>query len=605
MPQFTTRPEIIGTFGVAASTHWLASQTAMRMLEIGGNAFDAAVAGAFVLHVAEPHLNGPLGDVPILVHDASEDRQLVLCGQGPAPKAATIEAFERLGVRDVIPGNGLLAAAVPGAVDAWLMLAEELGSLDLATILEPAVTYASEGVPLAYRVCETIEAHKALFETHWPTSAAVFLPGGHVPRPGSLFRNEALGRTYRRLVDEAAGSRGRARQIRAARRAWSSGFVAEAVERWCRTATAMDQTGRENRALLTGADMAAWTAHFEDPIGYDYAGHRVLKCGPWSQGPVMLQTLALLKGVDLAGLDPVGADFVHLVVEAIKLAFADRDTFYGDPEGADVPLETLLGDDYSRERRRLIGREASHEYRPGTVAGHGYPVDYEAACARAALAAELAARGGGEPTLARAVADAGSAASGDTCYISVIDRDGNMVSAMPSGGWLPSSPVIPEIGMPLGTRLQMAWLDPRSPAALRPGGRPRTTLTPTMVLRGDGAPYLCLGTPGGDGQDQWQTICLLRHLHHGLNLQEAIDAPSFHSEHFPSSFYPRQAVPARLVIEDRFGAAVIAELARRGHVVQASDGWSEGRLCAASRSGDGTLRAGANPRGMQNYAVGR
>ncbi len=605
MPAFTTRPELIGTFGVATSTHWIASQSAMRILELGGNAFDAAVAGAFVLHVAEPHLNGPFGDVPILIHDGAQGTQRVICGQGPSPAGASIETFANLGVSDIIPGNGLLPAAIPGAVDAWLLLLETYGTLDLATVLGPAIGYATNGMPLTYRLCESIAAHRFIFETYWPTSADVFLPRGDVPTSGSLLVNSALGRTYQRLIDETRGISGREAQIAAARRQWGQGFVAEAVDEFCRTTRVMDQTGEENGALLTGEDMANWSAHFEQPIVYDYMGYRVLKCGPWSQGPVMAQTLGLLKGTDIAGLDPQGAPFVHLVVEAIKLAFADRDTFYGDPDFVDVPLAQLLSHRYASERRALIADTASTEYRPGSIDGFGLVPDYSAACARAKIAEELAASGGGEPTLARSAHQASTDAKGDTCYIAVIDSDGNMVSAMPSGGWIPTSPVIPEIGMPLGTRLQMAWLDPESPSALMPGKRPRTTLTPTMVLRDDGSPYLCLGTPGGDGQDQWQIICLLRHIHHGMNLQESIDAPSFHSEHFPSSFYPRHALPGLLRIEDRFGDEALSDLARRGHVLNTCDGWSEGRLCAASRSSSGVLRAAANPREMQNYAVGR
>jgi len=445
-----------------------------------------------------------------------------------------------------------------------------------------------------------------LFRHEWKTSAAVYLPGGNPPTPGHLFRNKGLAATYRRVLGEAeAGGGSRERRIERARDAWYRGFVAEAIDRFCHGEKVFDVSGRRHNGLLTADDMARWQTPVEAPLTYDYRGYTVVKGGPWSQGPVMLQTLALVAGFDLAEMEPTGEEFVHAVVEAIKLAYADRDTFYGDPDAVEVPLGTLLGERYNSERRGMIGGEASGEYRPGQIDGYGFAPDYEAACARAALAEELAARGGGEPTLARSPAAAGAVPDGDTCYIAVIDRDGNMVSAMPSGGWLPTSPVIPEIGMPLGTRLQMAWLDPRSPAALRPGTRPRTTLTPTMVLRDDGTPYLCLGTPGGDGQDQWQTICLLRHLHHGMNLQEAIDAPSFHSEHFPNSFYPRQACPRRLVIEDRFSAATLDALADRGHALSVSDGWTEGRLCAASRPGDGTLRAGANPRGMQNYAVGR
>ena len=351
----------------------------------------------------------------------------------------------------------------------------------------------------------------------------------------------------------------------------------------------MDSSGERHGGVLRGGDMAGWRATYEDPVVRDYHGHTVAKCGPWSQGPVLLQNLALLEGYDIAGLDPLGADFVHTVIECMKLGYADREAWYGDPDFTDVPLEALLSADYANARRKLIGDAASLELRPGAPGG------------RQPLMPELGVRdgialapGAGEPTVAT---------RGDTCHLDVIDRWGNMVSATPSGGWLHSSPTIPALGFCLGTRAQMFWLEDGLPASLAPGKRPRTTLTPSMALR-DGEPYMAFGTPGGDNQDQWQLIFLMRHLHHGMNLQEAIDAPSFHSEHFPSSFYPRQSRPGSVVMEGQYPAATVTELKRRGHKVEVGPDWSEGRLSAATRE-NGMLRAAANPRGMQGYAVGR
>ena len=591
---FTTRPEIAGTFGVVASTHWIASAVGMAVLERGGNAFDAAVAAAFTLHVAEPHLNGPGGDAPILLHDAREDRQHVICGQGVSPRAATLDHFAGIGI-DLIPATGLLPAVVPGAFDAWCRLLRDWGSWELADVLAYAIGYATAGVPLVPRISATIEGVRPLFEAEWTSSAEVFLPGGKVPAPGALFARPALAATWQRILREATGPTREAR-IDAARAAFYQGFVAEAIDRFCRETEVLDLTGRRHRGLLAGADMAAWQAPVEAPARYDYHGHTVLKCGPWSQGPVLLQQLALLKGFDLGAMDPCGAEFVHTVVECAKLAYADREGYYGDPDRVDVPLATLLSDDYNAARRALVGRDASLDLRPGTIGGRTPDLDFAAAAARVDL--PMRAPGAGEPTVARL-----GSFGGDTCHIDVIDRDGNMVSATPSGGWLQSSPVIPGLGFPLGTRGQMFWLRPGLPASLEPGVRPRSTLSPSMALR-DGRAWMSFGTPGGDQQDQWQTIFFLRMVHHNLNIQEAIDAPSFHSEHFTSSFWPRAARPGKLVIEGRFPDSVLAALRRRGHRAEMGDDWSEGRLSAA-RIEAGQFRAGANPRGMQGYAVGR
>ena len=592
---FTTRPEIEGTFGVVTSTHWIATAVGMSILEKGGNAFDAGCATAFTLQVVEPHLNGPGGDVPVILHDARRDRTDVICGQGTAPAGLTIAHCRSLGL-DLVPGTGLLAPCVPGTFDTWMLLLRDYGTMPLAEVLGPALAYARNGHPLVERASATIATVKNLFLDHWPTSAATYLRAGEVPAPGTLFTNPVLAGTYERILREAESSGGnRERQIEVARKTWSQGFVAEAIDLFFRTQAVMDVTGERHHGVLTGHDMAKWQATVEAPIGYDYGRYRVLKTGPWTQGLVVLQQLAILKGFDLDKLSPTDPDFVHLIVEASKLAFADREAFYGDPKFVEVPVKALLSEDYNRARRALIGETASMELRPGTLEGFGGKVD-----ARVSTAARVAvgASGAGEPTVGRM-----GSVRGDTVHFDIIDKDGNMIAATPSGGWLQSSPVIPELGFPLGTRAQMFWLDESHPAALVPGKRPRSTLSPAMALR-DGKPYLAWGSPGGDQQDQWITQLFLRHVHAGMNLQEAIDAPAWHSEHFPASFWPRQSRPGVLVVEGRLPAATIDELRRRGHIIEVGDDWSEGRLVAASRDGV-RRRAAANPRGMQGYAAGR
>jgi len=591
---FTTRPEIQGTFGVVASTHWIATAVGMGVLERGGNAFDAGVATAFALQVVEPHLNGPGGDAPILVHDARRERTEVICGQGPAPAGATIGRFRELGL-DLIPGTGLLAPCVPGTFDAYMVLLRDYGALSLADVLSPAIGYARHGHPLLERASATIATVRDHFLAHWPTSAALWLDRGEVPPPGVMFRNPVLADTYERVLREAAGAGGREAEIERARKAWAQGFVAEAIDKFCRTEEVMDVSGRAHRGLLTGADMAAWSATIEEPIGYDYGSYRVLKPGPWCQGLAALQQLALLHGVLSDGLDPTGPDFIHSQVEASKLAFADRDTFYGDPAFVTVPTDTLLSDAYNKKRRGLIGPTASLDQRPGVIPGYG-----KALVANAAASGRVAvgSGGSGEPTVGRL-----GESRGDTVHFDIIDRHGNMIAATPSGGWLQSSPTIPALGFCLGTRAQMFVLDEGHPASLAPGKRPRSTLSPTMALR-DGEPYLAWGTPGGDQQDQWIPQLFFRHVHAGLNLQESIDAPAWHSEHFPSSFWPRAARPGVLVVENRVPESTVAELRRRGHIVEVGPAWSEGRLVAAARDRD-RLKAAANPRGMQGYAAGR
>jgi gamma-glutamyltranspeptidase/glutathione hydrolase len=563
---FTTRPELRGTFGMVASTHWLASAAGMAVLEQGGNAFDAAVAAGFTLQVVEPHLNGPGGDLPAILWPVSRGEPLVLCAQGPAPHAATIARYrDELGL-ELVPGTGPLAAVVPGAFGGWIALLRDFGTMPLAEVLRFAIEYAENGYPVLPRIAGAIRNVEQLFRDEWTTSAEVYLPALR----SSLHRNPQLAETYRRLAvsdDPLAG--------------WYEGFVAHAIvafqeREW------MDSSGVRHRGLLAAEDLRDWRATYEAPLAVDYRGLTVLKAGPWSQAPVFLQQLRLLEGFDLAAMGHASAEYIHTVTECAKLAFADREAWYGDPDFVDVPMDMLLSREYATERRRLVGEESSAELRPG-----GDDPRLPGPVAEVALAP-----GVGEPT------------RGDTVHLDVVDRWGNMISATPSGGWLWGAPVIPELGFCLGTRAQMFWLEEGLPNSLEPGKRPRTTLSPTLVTR-DGEPVLALGTPGGDQQDQWTLNTFLAHVHFGMDLQAAIDAPGHHTEAFPSSFYPRETRRRHVAVESRAGRETLDGLRARGHDVEEADAWSLGRVSMVARDPDGQLRAGANPRGMQGYAVGR
>ncbi len=612
MTSFTTRPEIVGTHGVAASTHWLAAQTAMGVLERGGNAFDAAVAGGFVLQVVEPHLNGPGGEVPILYWSESQQRMRAVCGQGVAPAEASVSAFRRLGLEQV-PGIGLLPATVPGAFGAWMRLLRDHGTWSLADVLAPAIGYARDGYPLVPRAVQAIIAVQDLFRQQWPSSAAVWLPDNRVPTPGALFCQPHFAATYERLLGIATvEGQGRTGEIDAALRCWYQGFVAREIDNFCRTERVQDGTGEPHAGLLRYEDMARWTPTVEAPLTLDFGRYTVAKCGFWSQGPAFLQQLGMLRHAGLEQHAPDTAGFVHRIAEVAKLALADRLTWYGAAPGASREAQAaLLSDDYLRARWQQVGEAASTLLQPGAPLGHA-PLWPDLDVAQRTLATADLRFGIGEPTFAALPPVAEwperEIFVGDTCHIDVIDRHGNMVAATPSGGWLSSSPVIPALGFALTTRLQMTWLDEGMPNTLTPGVAPCTTLSPSLALR-DGEPYMAFGTPGGDQQDQWSAAFFLRHAVHGMNLQEAIDAPAWHVDHFPASFWPRQTTLNRLTLESRFTPEVIATLRAAGHDVKVGEPWSEGRMSACSRTRDAkgrlVLRAAANPRGMQGYAVGR
>jgi gamma-glutamyltranspeptidase/glutathione hydrolase len=592
---FSTRPELRGTFGMVASTHWLASAAGMAVLEQGGNAFDAAAATGFTLQVVEPHLNGPGGDLPALLWPAGRDRPLVLCAQGPAPRAATIERYrDDLGLA-LVPGTGPLAAVVPGAFGGWIAMLREHGTMELADVLGYAIDYAEHGYPVVPQIGDAIRNVESLFRDDWTTSADVYLPA---PEAGGLHRNPQLAETYRRVL--AAGD---------PLEAWYRGFVAEEIvgfqeREW------LDSSGERHAGLLAEDDLRDWAPTWEEPLSVHYHGYEVFKAGPWSQAPVFLQQLRLLEGFDLGAMGQASAEWVHTITECAKLAFADREAWYGDPDFVDVPLADLLSREYAEERRRLLGDEASPDLRPGSPGGR------EPRLAQPVAAAPVAP-GVGEPTRPSLEAPAAKppvpgrgpgAASGvprgDTVHLDVVDRHGNMVSATPSGGWLWGAPVIPSLGFCLGTRAQMFWLENGLPNSLEPGKRPRTTLSPTLASLG-GEPSLALGTPGGDQQDQWTLHAFLAHVHHGLDLQAAIDAPNHHTEAFPSSFYPRETLRRHVAVEERAGPETTEGLRDRGHEVEEAGPWTLGRVTAVGREPGGILKAGANPRGRQGYAAGR
>lgn len=594
-PASTSRPLLRGTFGMSASTHWIATATAQAVLERDGNAFDAAVAAGFVLHVVEPHLNGPGGDLVGIFQTSTAAAPTVLVGQGPAPAGATIEHFRAEGL-DLVPGAGGLAAAVPGAVDAWLLLLRDHGTWELADVLAYAIGYARDGAPLLAAAAATIERVAPLLAEHWPTSAELWLPGRRVPAAGSLHRNPA----YADLLTRLASSEGARREDRidAARTAWAetigaaaSAFLAQPHRH---------STGTDHAGLLTAADVTGFRASYEDAVTAVFRGFTVAKAGAWTQGPALLEALRILDPLPDDELDVSTGPGAHTVAETLKAVLADRDAHFGD--GVDV--SALLADAHIAARRATIGPTASREWSPGALPGRT-PF-------RPPLRTpDTSARSGsvGEPTAARPASDPAVSANGDTrgdtCHLDVVDRWGNIVAVTPSGGWLQSSPTIPSLGFCLGTRLQMTWLDAAAPSALRPGSRPRTTLTPTLVLDDDG-PLMALGTPGGDQQEQWQLPMILRMLVGGWNAQQAIDAPTLHTTALVDSFWPRTWDPAGLVVEDDLGEAVIADLEARGHAVVRAGAGRLGRLSAVGIDrADGTLWAAANPRGMQGYAAGR
>ena len=574
----TLYPLIMGRRAILATEHYLSASAGARMFACGGNAIDAAVAATFVEGVVNPHMHTIGGEAPMLIYSATARQVVAINGNMMAPARATIDHFRSLGI-ELIPGAGLLAAGVPAALDALMTALRDFGTRSLAEVLEPALQLADEGFPMHIGLSgdpdipdsaiagagASLRSNANRFLTKWPSSGRVYLPDGKVPLPGIVLKNPALANFFKRLLDaeSAAKNRGREAGLDAARDRFYRGDIARDIVAW----------SDANGGLLAAADLERFTTRAETPASADYRGVTVLKCGPWSQGPVFLQQLKLLEGFDLAAMGHNSADYIHTVIESAKLAFADREAYYGDPEFIDVPLDGLLSERYAVIRRELIDpAHASMDQRPGD------PIAMRAR--RDGPAGESRSWGAG------------------TIHVTAADRDGNMIAVTASGGWIPSSPVIDALGFPLGTRMQTFYLDERHPNALKPGKRPRTTLSPSLAMR-NGEPYLAFGTPGGDQQDQWTLQFFLNVVNFGMDLQAAIEAPKFSTPHFPTTFYPHDNRPGVLRIEDRVPADVRDALAERGHKIEVRPPWSEGHVLGVQiDTKTGVLSGGCDPRGQ-------
>jgi gamma-glutamyltranspeptidase/glutathione hydrolase len=574
----TIYPLIMGRRAILATEHYLSAAAGAGIFARGGNAIDAAVAATFVEGVVNPHMHAIGGEAPMLIYSASARRVVAINGNMMAPARATIEHYRSLGI-ELIPGAGLLAAGVPAAFDALVTALTEFGTTSLAEVIEPALELAADGFPMHAGLSgidasdrefyagagASIRQNARRFLDKWPSSARVYMPDGKVPRPGAVIKNPALANFFKRVLDAEAGAknRGRKQALDAARERFYRGDIAREIVAW----------SDANGGLLAEPDLAGFTTRIEAPVSADYRGVTVFKCGPWSQGPVFLQQLKLLEGFDLAAKGHNSADYIHSVIEAAKLSFADREAYYADPEFVDVPIDALLSERYASIRRALIDpNHASMEQRPG------------------------------DPRAMRALRDAAAPDArpwgSGTIHVTAADRDGNVIAVTASGGWIPSSPVIAALGFPLGTRMQTFFLDENHPNALKPGKRPRTTLSPSLAMR-KGEPYLAFGTPGGDQQDQWTLQFFLNVIDFGMDLQTAIEAPKFSTPHFPATFYPHGILPGVLRVEDRISSEVRDQLAERGHKIEVMPPWSEGHVLAVQiDTKTGVLAGGCDPRGQ-------
>lgn len=598
MSGFTTRPIVMGTRGVVTAGHYLAAAAGFQMMEQGGNAIDAAAAMCICLNLLEPQSCGIGGEVPTLIYSAKDKKTYAISGVGWAPSEFSID-WCRDNKIDLIPGDGYLPITVPAVVDTWALALSRFGTMSFSQILQPAIHLAEKGFPLYQGLHDSLVSMKSKYLGLYPTTGEVYLPKREVPEVGDILRNPDFAEMLKMMCDaeSKAFSKGRNAGIKAARDAFYTGRIAETIIDFIHNTPVEDASGATHSGLLSPSDMSDWHAEIEEPVTYNYRGLDVSKCHSWTQGPVFLQQLAILEGYDLKKLGHNSVDYLHTLTESAKLAFADREAYYGDPLFDNVPLDTLLSETYSAARRDLINNQASLKLRPGDI-GNGVP---EYATIPVAEDNRLALG-----INAREIKDLGlgHAHMGDTTHLDAIDREGNMVSSTPSGGWIGTSPVVKGLGFPMGTRGQMFFLNPNRPNALAPRKRPRATLTPSLVTR-DGNPFMVFGTPGGDGQDQWTLQFLLNYVDFGMSLQEALDSPTVHSVHFPSSFYPRESFPGRLVAENRIPSEIIAGLEAQGHEVELTGPWANGKVLAALYDQKrGVIFGAASPRGSIGYAIG-
>jgi len=567
----TSRPKITGNKGVIAAGHYLASAAGTKMLAAGGNAVDAGVAAGFALTVLKPAENSMGGECPILIYSPADMKVYAVSGQGVSPRKATGEWFRENGI-DLIPGDGYLGATIPGLFGSYCTALGRFGRLTLAETLAPAIELAEKGYPVYERMSAAIASNARRYTEEWPSSAAVFMPGGKPPAAGQIIKQPALAETFKRLVraeSEGAGE-GREKAIQKAM-AYYYDEIADDILEFTKSFPVKDASGKSHIPLLEKEDFINYRTRIEEPVYARYRNFEVFKCGPWTQGPVFLQQLKLLEGYRLGDMAHNSADYIHTVVESSKLAFDDREKYYGDPLFGEVPMDLLLSGAYNDARRKGIDPARANN-------AALWDIDRPLGC-------------GGFDC--------------DTTHLDVMDCDGFMMSATPSGGWIPSSPVIPKLGFPLGTRGQMFNFKEGHPNRMEPGKRPRTTLTPSLAFK-DGLPWMVFGTPGGDCQDQWALQFFLNVADFGMDLQQAIDAPSFHTSHFINSFYPKNAVAGTIFAEEGIGVREFMKLQEKGHAVNILGADSNGQVCAVRIDRlTGSIEGAASAKGDgQAYAMG-
>jgi gamma-glutamyltranspeptidase/glutathione hydrolase len=567
----TSRPKITGKRGVVAAGHYLAASAGIKMLAKGGNAIDAGVAAGFALAVLKPNENSMGGECPILIYSPDDKKVYAISGQGTAPLGADPLWFKERNI-DKIPGDGYLGATVPGLFGSYCTALKQFGRLTLEDVLEPAIDLASDGFPIHESLRSTIKKNSVKFTEEWPSTSEVFMPNGKIPALGQTLKQPALAKTFKRLVEaeKACSGKGRANAIENAI-SYYYDKIADDILEYTKAFPVKDATGDYHTPLLEKDDFISYKTKIEDPVSVNYKDYEVFKCGTWTQGPVFLQQLKLLEGFDIDAMGHNSAEYMHIVTECAKLAFADRDKYYGDPLFNEIPLEMLFSNNYNDFQRDRI--------------------DLDKANNEKFWENDLSINEG--------------SFIGDTTHLDVIDSDGFMMSATPSGGWIPTSPVIPKLGFPLGTRGQMFNFNKTHANRLEPGKRPRTTLTPTLAFKG-GVPWMVFGTPGGDCQDQWALQFFINIVAFDMDLQQAADAPSFYTCHFLNSFYPGNAEIGKVFAERNIDMDELIKLQEKGHILHMSDIWSDGQMCAVRiNQKTGVIEGAASPKGDgQAYAIG-
>jgi gamma-glutamyltranspeptidase / glutathione hydrolase len=569
------RPTIMGTRHMIAATQYLAAEAGFRILEVGGNAVDAGVAGGIALGVVQPEFVNVAGVAPIIIYSAADERVLTIPGLGAWPAAIERDHFKkRHGCK--IP-QGILRTVVPAAPEAWITALERFGTMSFGEVAQSAIGFARDGFPVYPLMSEIISEHEAEYRM-FPSNVALYLPQGRPPQPGEVFVQRALAATLEHMADEeaAARHRGRAAGLAAARDAFYRGDIACAIVKF----------QKENGGLLSADDLANYRSGFDEPVATWFGDIQLFACGAWCQGPSLLQALNLLDGAELRKLGHNSTGYLHRITEAVKLAFADREAYFGDPRTIDVPVEALLSRDYAQRRREMIRPDRAWPEMPPA----GDPRK---------LAAERAP-GGAKPVPERAFV----APELDTAHVCVIDRHGNAFAATPSDGSY-NAPVIPELGIIPSPRGSQSWGDPDHPSGVAPGKRPRLTPSPAIAIE-RGKMKMPFGTPGGDVQTQAMLQVFLNTHLFGMQVQEAVEAPRGASYSFPSSFEPHAYHPGLLNLESRIDRSTGEALGRLGHRIEWWPDWTwlAGAVCTVVADEEtGVLKGGADPR-RPSYAVG-